>query len=99
MSFRSCELCCVVQPVDSTSRDVAQTFTVLFYVSTKVHKLTVVKNSDEKEELGFYITQPDINGIKEVDWYRVQDNVAIEDITTFANSSKVNGVTYNLVRA
>ena len=88
-----------MQPVDSTSRDVAGTFVVLFYMSesSNLHKLSAVKIFDQKEKLEFFIAEPPINGIKEFDWYRVDDTTDIRQIINYARGSDIRGAIYDMV--
>ena len=92
---------CVVQPVDSTSREsinVRETFTVLVYVMDRVHKLCVMKEPEQKQSLEFYITHSNIKGKKEVDWYQVENAAQVDDIVEFTKGNNVKGVVYDLVR-
>lgn len=89
-----------MQPVDSTSREdiiMAGKYTVLFYVSHEVYKMSVMKESGQKLNLEEFITLPPIRGCKVGDWYLVDNIKCVEDIIYYAKSGDVSGATYKLV--
>ena len=87
----------VVQPVDSTSRaKVRKYYVVLFYVQNTEYKLCAMKESDQKTTLGTYITHRPVEGNKEVDWYRVDNEDDIKTIIDYAKGDDVEGVIYDL---
>ena len=87
MSF---ELC--LQPVDSTSRGNVGKLIVLLYVPDTDYKLCALKKSYPQLALESCIAKPPIDGKKEGDWYRVDDEDGAEKIINC-----VPGVVYNLI--
>lgn len=86
-----------MQLVDSTSRGkVADTYAVLFYVQDTEYRVCVMKESEQKAALEYYIAQV-IQGKKEVDWDRVGTSAQVDKIVEFAEGDDVQGVTYHLV--
>ena len=55
-----------------------------------------MKESDQKTTLGAYITHRPVEGNKEVDWYRVDNEDDIKTIIDYAKGDDVEGVIYDL---
>lgn len=88
-----------MQPVDSTSRPIqkAGTFAVLFYVSNLEYNLCVMRESEQKKFLKTLI-EKEFDGHLEGDWYRVDDDVVVQEIIKRAAKDDIKGVTFELWR-
>ena len=71
-------------------------YVILFYVQDTDYRLCSMKESDQKTALKSFIMVAPIDGKKEADWYRVDNEDDIKKIIKYAKDDDVRGVIYDL---